>query len=867
MGVVYEARDTRLERRVALKLLPPDVSADRERRQRFVHEARAAGSLNHSNIVTIHDIHVGLEGGIDMIVMEYVDGRSLAELVPPTGLRFPVAMNYAIQIADALAAAQQAGIVHRDLKPSNVMVAADGRVKVVDFGIAKLVDRSSATDDTRTGLTADGVILGTTPYMSPEQIEGGQVDARSDIFSFGCLLYEMLCGRRPFEDKSPLATMARILKEEPTPLPQLAPSVPSEVAKIVARCLRKDPVRRFQHMADVKVALQDVQDESAPVAPKGASPRQWRQAAVALSVAVATIAAAGYFVWGIRHAARELPAPTVVQLTTFPGAEKYPTFAPDGQQIAFTWSGDSQDNDDVYVQRIGSGQPLRLTRDPAVDLSPAWSPDGNWIAFLRGDVPGRCELRMVPPLGGVERKIADVTITQSYAQPPYLSWLPDSHSLVVIDSLGDTGPDALFIVSADTGDKRRLSSPAPNRAHSAPSVSPDGRSIVFVEGSDLRLMTLDETRTAAIGVRALAEPGFAPQTPAWTRDGRELIVSAGRRLWRMTVDDPRRRSELPYVGDAAFTPTIARGGSAGGDRLAYVRGGVDPNIWRITALSPGARGSAPTLLIASTLVDANPQPSPKGDRVAFQSARAGSVNVWVADISGANPVRLTSEQFAGSPRWSPDGGTIVFDTWRDGQWDIYSISADGGKTKQITSASSDENVPSFSHDGKWIYYASNRTGRYEVWKTPVSGGDGVPVTNNGAYLAFESDDGSDLYYTQRQVGDSSLWQMPASGGEPHKLLDSVAGRAFDVVSGGLVYVEPVRDRPALPFAWGMIGWPIRNPVGRLRYLDFHSGRTATISDPIEGIALGLGASRDGRTVLFTRADSPLSDVMMIDNFR
>jgi eukaryotic-like serine/threonine-protein kinase len=809
--------------------------------------------------------------------MEYVDGKTLEEVIPASGLRQPVALKYAIQMADALARAHEAGIIHRDLKPSNVMVTVEGRVKVLDFGLAKLLDRPEAPSEeathTRRALTEEGAVLGTPNYMSPEQAEGRTLDPRSDIFSFGSVLYELLTGHRAFDGASPVAAIAKILSDDPRPIAAVVPPIHQDLAKIVARCLRKDPARRFQHMGDVKVALEEVQEESATpsagTAARVAAPSRARWRSIAGGVAVLLLATGGFVAARWLHLWDTAPPMQVVQLTTLSGTEKYPTLAPDGQQVAFTWSGPTQDNDDVYVQRIGSGQPLRLTTDAAVDVSPAWSPDGNWIAFLRGQVPGRSELRLIAPLGGPERKLTDITIRESYISPPYFAWMPDSRSLVVVDAASPAEPAALVIVSAETGEKRRLSS-APGATHvdMSPAVSPDGRSIVVDRRGELHLISLADDLTVS-STRRLTESDVGAQEPAWLPNGTELVVSAQRHLWRLNVSKPQALIELPFVGENAFMPVLTRGRPGASDRLVYVRGTVDPNIWRVTTERPGAPVSAPTLTLSSTVNDANPQFSPDGSRIAFQSNRSGNREIWVADSSGANQSQLTfmGGDQSGSARWSPDGQAIAFDSLQQGQWDVYVVAASGGKPRPVTSGGADDTTPSFSRDGKWIYFASNRTGEFDVWRFAVGGGEPTRVTRNGGYTAFESVDGSQLYYTQAEVGASSLWQVATTGGEPIKLLDHITERAFTVLERGIYYLEHQPERAAAPFVLGNTGRPEARPVGRLRFYDFRSGRSTVVSEPIDGVALGLTASPDGRTVLYTTIDSPASDLFMVENFR
>src|SRR5229473_4112975 len=264
MGAVWQSRDTRLNRIVAIKTLPADKVADPQRKRRFVQEAQAASALNHPNIVTIYDINS--DNGVDFIVMECVRGKTLDELIARRGMRLNELLSYAIQTADALSKAHAAGIVHRDLKPGNIMVTEEGRVKVLDFGLAKLTEPAPPGEDEETRTikpgTEDGAILGTISYMSPEQAEGKPVDARSDIFSLGAVLYEMATGSRAFQGSSKLSTLTAILRENPKPPSELAAGVPHDLAKIVTRCLRKDPARRYQTMTDLKLALEDLKEDS-----------------------------------------------------------------------------------------------------------------------------------------------------------------------------------------------------------------------------------------------------------------------------------------------------------------------------------------------------------------------------------------------------------------------------------------------------------------------------------------------------------------------------------------------------------------------------------------------------------------------------
>nr|MCU0247209.1 serine/threonine-protein kinase [Bryobacter sp.] len=448
MGVVYKARDAHLDRLVALKLLPPDRVGDAARRARFVQEAKAASALNHPHIVTIYDIDSA--EGHDFIAMEYVGGKPLEQLIPKGGMRVGELLKLAVQIADALAAAHAAGILHRDLKPVNIMVSGQGTAKVLDFGLAKLMEREAGEGSATATMgveTEEGTIVGTAAYMSPEQAEARPLDRRSDIFSFGAVLYEMATGRAAFRGDSKIATLAAVLRQDPPPLPA---ETPAELVRVILRCLRKDPARRFQHMDDVKVALEELQEESesgqlgvaANARPAG---RRWWRWAAAAGLLVAVVGAA--VVWRLRFSGPA--AYRTTYLTNYLGRESLPALSPDGRQVAFSWTGDgATPNNDIYVKLIGAGSPLRLTTDPATDFAATWSPDGRYLAFVRHQKEGQ-QIWIVPALGGSER-----LVTQSAAVSPWpggasvgnrISWSPDGKWIAYADRATSSENNGIFL--------------------------------------------------------------------------------------------------------------------------------------------------------------------------------------------------------------------------------------------------------------------------------------------------------------------------------------------------------------------------------------------------------------------------------------
>jgi Tol biopolymer transport system component len=873
MGEVYRARDTRLERFVAIKVLSRAIDLAPRGRERFEREARAISKLSHSHICTVHDVGAAQVDGHELpfLVLELLDGETLAARLARGPLSVRQALDYAIDMADAVATAHAQGIVHRDLKPSNVMVTASG-VKLLDFGLAQLRAPEGAGDGVPAApgdpLTSAGMVVGTPPYMSPEQVEGRKVDARSDIFSFGSVLYEMLTGQRAFAGNATRSAAAQILADEPTPVNELLRSVPADLAKVVSHCLRKDPARRYQYIADVKVALEDVREESRsrPQAQTTDTGSRWQWAWLMLLVPVVLVS--GYFAWP-RQSPPAAPPARPVPLTTLQGSEGSPTLAPDGEQVAFTWSGPREENEDIYVQRIGSGTEVRRTDHPARDFSPAWSPDGRWIAFLRGEVPGRSELILVPPLGGAEHRVGELHIRQSIIVPPYLSWFPDSRALVIVHSPAPGQAEGLFVMSIETGEKHALTLPRAGDPDNNPSVSPDGRTVTFRRGATLCVVAVGHDLKAVTEPRVLGA-GNAFQ-PTWTPDGKEIVYSQGRSLWRLDPSGERPPTQLPFGGQDAIMPVLSGSIPGKPTRLVYVRRTADHNLWRLDL--PGfatATSSEPVLFKASsTMADSSPQFSPDGKRVAFESSRTGRTEVWVADADGANAVSLAAVgRYSGSPRWSRDSKRIAFDASTDGHWDVYVVSADGGKPQRITHERTSDARASFSRDGTSLYFNSNRNGEFQIWKVPLSGGAPVQITRNGGFVGVESSDGRHLFYTQTATGSSALWQIPTAGGEPRKLVDNVSEGAFVVLDNGIYYVERqgANNNTGAYLSGGLV---FSNPNARplLRFFDFASTKPRTLADLGERVGRGLAVSPDGRTILFTRADSPASDLMMVENFR
>lgn len=908
MGEVYLAQDTRLKRKVALKLLPAQFTRDEDRVRRFEQEAQAASALNHPNIITIHEI--GQVDSSHFIATEFIAGQTLRQIPTQEKLGLRSALDVAIQVASALAAAHAAGIVHRDIKPENVMVRPDGLVKVLDFGLAKLTEKQSPTTDnevpTSAGTETDpGTVMGTAQYMSPEQARGQTVDDRTDIFSLGVVLYEMITGKGPFEGATASDVIASILTKEPPPVSRYSPEVPAELERIITKALQKDREERYQVVKELLLDVKQLKQRLEFEAELARSARQGEKDATAVAnsgqpatetahlrpahtaeeeiarttssaeylvgainrhkqgavLALAILLAAGAGIifwlssWTGQHRAPPLDATArIIPFTTF-GAADHPAFSPDGNQIAFTWDGGSGDNLDIYVKLIGAGAPLRLTTDPAEDLSPAWSPDGRYIAFLRRSAIEN-GIFFVPALGGPERKLGKTEPSRSR-----LAWSVDGKFLAIVDRSSPQEGYGIFLLSVEDGEKQRLTSPPKSSDDNYPAFSPDGKTLAFIRSGGL---TFDDIYLIPIHggqLRRLTADDRRIYSMAWTANGREIVFSSNRggsvSLWRVAASGGTPEW-VAATGQNAYSPAISRQGN----RLAYNVSFLDTNIWRMerssaTDQAAAGRKNSPTKFISSTRKDDSPQFSPNGKKIVFDSDRSGSEEIWVCDSDGSHPVQLTffDGPAAGTPRWSPDGQQIVFDAHPAGNADIYVISAEGGKPRRLTLGPFHNVMPSWSRDGRWIYYCSNRSGAFQTWKVPAAGGQAMQVTKQGGFEAFESPDGKLLYYTKGR-GAGGIWRMPVEGGEEMQvpeLLNAGYCRYWAVLDDGIYFVsQEASSRPAIKFF--SFATHRVTPIGVLE------------REPLQGPP-GLTVSPDGRWVLYVQVDQSISDIMLVENFR
>ena len=890
MGEVYLAEDVRLGRKVALKLLDTRLTGDSEPRTRFLREARLASALTHPNVCTIYD--AGEAEGRLFIAMQYVEGETLRDVIGGRPLSLDCLLSYALQVAGALAAAHAQGVIHRDVKAHNIIVTPEGEAKVLDFGLAKLLE--TAGGEAEAHLTLTGAVMGTPSSMSPEQARGEHVDHRSDIFSFGVVLYEMATGQIPFNGKSKAEVLGALLKDPHAPAAELNEEVPARLSALIDRALAKEPAERHQSMTEVLAELRRVVAEAGgldhlfssggarvgevtPYVPPPRRPsllgglgRAGRLPFLAASLAFALMVV-GFGLYKLRGAGDSKPpaaAWKILPLTSFPGGKGYPAFSPDGRQIAFGWMGVGNDNADIYVKLIGEGTPLRLTTNPAFDTSPSWSPDGRHIAFIRYAPEGN-SLMTVPSLGGAERKLASLTS----AAGAYLStaWSTDGKGLAITDSDLPNGPASIFLISLETGERRRLTTTPPQSGGDfSPHFSPDGRWVAFTRSRSTAVDDIYVVPAAGGEPRRVTRDGSETGTSGldWTADGREIIFSSRRGggralgLFRVLITGGTPE-QLPGIGEDSYAPTISRRG----DSLAYLYQKLDDNIWRAPGPNAANRDSPPTQLIASTRREGSPRYSPDGKRIAFASDRSGNVEIWTCDAEGGSPAQLThfGQGQSGSPRWSPDGQQIAFDARPTDHSDIYLVGADGGAVRRLTSARSADIVPVWSADGRWLYFGSDRGGDWQIWRMPAGGGGAVQVTKDGGFATLAATD-EFLYYSRRNAlpaagsgsntsGWAGAWRVPVAGGEEERVFDQGTTGTMFVTPEGVCFFDPTRS-----------------PAPGVKFFNFASRQVATLVtlDPAKTYsALGsrLAVSPDGQWVLYSQLDQDDFEIMLVENFR
>jgi len=862
MGEVYLARDSRLGRNVALKLLPPSLTQDEDRVRRFKLEARAASALNHPNILTIHNIEE--MNGVSIIATEYIEGTTLRQRLAGGKLQLGKALDLAIQVASALSAAHQAGIVHRDIKPENIMVRPDGYVKVLDFGLAKLTEQRAVNSETEsrnvTALRTDtGTVMGTSSYMSPEQARGMPVDQRSDIFSFGTVFYEMLTGEQAFRRDSDIDTLHAVIHDQPAGLSGFSAKLPSAVQLVVRRCLEKEAEHRYENGAELVTSLKRA--HTALSGPKWSTWPRWRERWRFALIGVVLIALGILAISWLKRSSERTSLPVAkgplvpmrtVRLTAARGQASVPRFSPDGKQVTFSSTGDGGDNWDVYVKLLDGGAEKRLTTDPGVDGSPVWSSDGQYIAFSRmsGSPPGERAIYSVPVLGSPERKLYTARSAWS-GWAGVIDWSPKGDFIAFSDTDVNDGPFRIYLLTVATRERQPLTSTPEKGANDwQPAFSPDGQKLAFVRSlfdgvSDLYVMPTDGGEPHRLTFDNQDIWGVT-----WSPDGQSIVFGSTRagimNLWRIAPGGGEPELLLGGTQSASY-PAFSRQGQ----RLAYVAASVATTMWRVDLPVSLGKSSRSSPLLTSTAWEGVMQISPDGKRIAFSSDRSGAQEVWVCDSDGSNPLALTAfgHRKMGSPAWSPDGRFIAFDARVEAKADIYVIGADGGQPRRLTNDPGVDEMPIWSHDGRWVYFASDRSGDLELWKMHPEGGEAVRVTTNGGSPALESRDGRYVYY-QKGIATPGLWRMPVEGGIEELVFDRLrrdAAGVWALADDGIYFDEIVKGVEMIEF----YSFATRRvtPITKLRSLN------------------GLAISPDGRWLVYANLEGEFSNIMIVEDFR
>ncbi|HEV8370547.1 MAG TPA: protein kinase [Pyrinomonadaceae bacterium] len=809
MGEVYQGRDTQLGRDVAVKVLPTTLSSDTDRLRRFEQEACAASALNHPNILVVHDI--GAHDGTTYVVSELLEGETLRKRIGGTPLGQRRAVDYALQIANGLAAAHEKGIIHRDLKPDNVFVTNDGRVKILDFGLAKLTQldgNESQTDvPTRRVDTDPGVVMGTVGYMSPEQLKGRAVDQRSDIFSFGAILYEMLSGRRAFHGESAAETMSAILKEDPPELSDTNKTVSPALERLVNHCLEKNPEARFHSARDVAFALEALSGSATVTnetttqsfVPAAFRVRLWLPWVL---IAVLFLIAGVFIAW--TYFRRDRTDAGLIEAMRFiiPMPEKAQIFGPptislDGHYLVFRLNTDDG-KELLWLRALGSfeARPLMGTDG---GLQPFWSPDSRSIGFFANG-----KLKRIDVSGGVPQIVCDVPANWSGA------WSRDG---TIIFSQGVAS--GLYRVSAAGGTPVQVTvvDAARNEIeHIWPYFLPDGRHFLFLarnaqpENSAIYVGSLDSKETTKI-LQAHSSMAYAP--PGYVLFVREnTLMAQGFDANRLELKGDafpvaEHTVRNPIIGRAMFSVSetgvlILRPGDINNNQLIWFdRTGkqlgtlAPPGGYNAPALSPDEKkvavtrsdtqaGGAPDIwlidldrgtqirLTTDPAPDGYPSWSPSGDRVIFLSTRNGATGIYQKPSSGTSPEEplILSAELKYNPQWSPDGQSIIYSQLNPKtNSDLYLLSLGGErKPTALLQTGFIEAQARFSPNGRWIAYISNETGQFEVYVESFPRiGSKLAISIGGGSQPQWRADGRELYY---YAPDRKLMAVEVNGDGP-----------------------------------------------------------------------------------------------------
>ena len=934
MGEVYLAQDQSLERSVALKILPPELVRNEERVRRFQREAKSASSLNHPNIVTIYEIgqdevrgHEGAapdapSSSVHYISMELVSGATLTTKIHHDKTDLRTLLGYLAQAAEGLAKAHAAGIVHRDLKPSNIMVSKDGFAKILDFGLAKLTEKQSVDADVTSGLTqardgtSAGAVVGTVAYMSPEQVRGTSVDHRSDIFSFGSILYEATTRKKPFIADSDVETMHKILHDKPAPIEELNKEAPAELRRLIRRCLAKNPEQRLQSAKDLAIELREIVDEYESLSASGTSgsgssalgaPALKRKspAAIVGRVLVFAVAVVGSVLLYLHNSKRgdQTPAtPLKISSVTSRGIAASAALSADGRYLAYSpvvgpgiLGPRPVGSGSIWVRQVATGSDVQiLPVQKNVPYGLRFAPDGNYLYYQSDDPDqeGYKALFEIPTLGGTPRK-------RTYDIDSRVTFSPDGKQVCFWRGEPQKNQDILIIFDLESGKERVLATGTAPVSVGRPEWSPDGKKIAAVEttikGASLVAFRVDDGRREPIGKTTWA----LISSLAWLPDGRGLVVSAFDRstlsvgqLLAVTYPDGQIR-RITNDANIYFDVTVSGDGST----IAAVRSRQEANLW--VAAPTGAR-SVRQITFGSGEEGTVSSIEPGQDStIIFDMVKDGSAQVWAIGASGTGQTPVTSgaNPSFGS-RFRPDAGIFFNRPDDEMRLHIWRTDPDGENARQVTSGKG-ELLVDVSPDGGAILF--NQLDNPDVlWSIPSAGGEPVRLAASSRRSALFSPDGSRIIHALIHAvngrGVFTPQVMPAKGGEP-AFFPAIPPRIVEARwtrdGTGITYLHPsngqrnvflVRLNGGKPeemthFTDGSITLHRWSPDGRRlllrRRIENADNLWITGADGSNPVAItdfetgdidDMDWSRDGSRVIFTYGESS-QNVVLIRNFK
>ena len=741
MGEVYRARDQSLDRDVAIKVLPKEWSSDHDRLRRFEQEARAAAALNHPNILAVYNFNT-TEEGAPYLVTELLQGQTLRERLQQGEVPVRKAVEFALQTLRGLAAAHAHGIVHRDLKPENLFLTRDGVVKILDFGLAKLI-RPDATEPqgsrATVSMTQLGVVLGTAGYMSPEQVRGLALDHRTDIFSLGAILYEMLSGKRAFEGKTAADTMSAILKEEPAELSGIGRNLPPGLGRIVHRCLEKEPAERFQSAQDLGFNLEFFsRGETGTGAAKVLSPRKSRLGLRLSVVALALLVAAGlgFLARGLRPRADNTSPVQLMRLTDFVGMEEFPALAPDGRSVAFT--ADLGGRRQVWVRLLAGGTPLQVTHDDADHQFPRWSSDSSSLIYFSPsqEPDGEGKIWQISALGGAARPLVS---SRGGADLSH-----DGKHIAYFHS--NQGNLELAIADADGANSRKLTVLPAEYNYSYLRWSPDDQKLGFQRGRtfdyDVFYLPIEGGSPQAITQEGNPLEGFA-----WLPDGSGVVYSSSRgdtvlylrtmNLWSVRTGGQNLR-QLTFGETSYISPDLDLHGN-----LVATRRQIQFDIWRYPVEGgPQDNVRHGVQITHQTGNLQTPSPGPGDRELVYLSDSGGHGNLWILNLETLQNRQVTFEHdprvTIGVPVWSPDGKHIAYVERGNTAWnvDLWLINPDGSDAHKISDGGG---WACWSPDSRWLYFAPPGQNVFHIEKTSPVGGPNALVREEGQKPAVAAD--------------------------------------------------------------------------------------------------------------------------------